>query len=421
MVGKLIEEYRVFKRHPLNMRVLLQTNMTYAWVLPIVEIFVGAYIMRNSGRPSYVALYQLAQYVGVVFTSVINGWLLGRFKVTYLYCMGILFSALSMVGMMLIPEMGVTELAVIGFVMGAASGFFWTNRYLIALKSTDDNNRNYFFGLESLGFTVGQIAVPLLVGALIAGLQGKEIFGIEIDINSAYRVVTLIGTGVTVAACINMLRGRFENPESKKFLYFRFEALWNKLLSLAALKGMVQGFLVTAPAILIMKLVGEEGTLGLIQGISGGVTAILVYVLGRVTKPRHRIMVFSIGLLIFFVGTLFNGLLYSASGVIIFVLCKVMFQPLHDLAYYPIMMRTIDVVSKKESRNEYAYILSHEIGLFVGRAFGLALFLALALWVSDDFALMVALPVVGGLQLLSLPLAKNIIRNCEENEEIQKI
>lgn len=417
MVEKLITEYRVFRRCPLNMRVLLQTNMTYAWVLPIVEIFVGAYIMRNSGRPSYVALYQLAQYVGVVFTSVINGWLLGHFKVTYLYCMGILFSALSMVGMMLIPEMGVSELAIIGFVMGAASGFFWTNRYLIALKSTDDDNRNYFFGLESLGFTVGQIAVPLIVGALIAGLQGKEIFGFEIDINSAYRVVTIIGTVVTIAACINMLRGRFENPESKKFLYFRFETLWNKLLSLAALKGMVQGFLVTAPAILIMKLVGEEGTLGLIQGVSGGVTAILVYVLGRVTKPNHRIMVFSVGLIVFFIGTLFNGLLYSASGVIIFVLCKVMFQPLHDLAYYPIMMRTIDVVSKKEERNEYAYILSHEIGLFVGRAFGLALFLSLAMWVSDDFALMVALPVVGGLQMLSLPLAKNIIRNCEENEK----
>ncbi|MDE6528764.1 MAG: MFS transporter, partial [Muribaculaceae bacterium] len=190
MVEKLITEYRVFRRCPLNMRVLLQTNMTYAWVLPIVEIFVGAYIMRNSGRPSYVALYQLAQYVGVVFTSVINGWLLGHFKGTYLYCMGILFSALSMVGMMLIPEMGVSELAIIGFVMGAASGFFWTNRYLIALKSTDDDNRNYFFGLESLGFTVGQIAVPLIVGALIAGLQGKEIFGFEIDINAAYRVVT---------------------------------------------------------------------------------------------------------------------------------------------------------------------------------------------------------------------------------------
>lgn len=416
MVANLLNEYKVFRSYPRNMRVLLTTNMTYAWVLPIVEIFVGAYIMRNSGRPSYVALYQLAQYVGVVFTSIINGWLLKQFKVVYLYCMGILFSALSMVGMMMITDMGVAELIVIGVVMGAASGFFWTNRYLIALKSTDDDNRNYFFGLESLGFTIGQIAVPLLVGALIAGLQGTTIFGIPIDVNGAYRIVTIIGTGITICACINMLQGNFENPESKKFLYFKFDRLWNKMLCLSALKGMVQGFLVTAPAILIMKLVGEEGTLGLIQSISGGITAILVYVLGRVTTPKHRIIVFTAGLLIFFFGTLFNGIVYSASSVIVFVLCKVIFMPLHDLAYFPIMMRTIDVVSKKEERNEYTYIMSHEMGLFIGRAFGLTLFLVLALFVSDDFALMVALPVVGALQLLSVPVAKNIIKNCDKYE-----
>jgi YQGE family putative transporter len=420
MINKLLNEYRVFKQYPRNMKILLTTNMTYAWVLPIVEIFVGAYIMRNSGKPSYVAIYQLAQYFGIVLTSIVNGWLLNSFKVAHLYCAGILMSALSMVGMMMVPELGVTELALTGVVMGAASGFFWTNRYLIALKSTDDNNRNYFFGLESLGFTVGQIAVPLLVGALIAGLQGEVIFGMTVDVNTAYLIVTVLGTIVTIAACINMLRGDFENPESKQFLYFKFDRLWNKVLSLASLKGMVQGFLVTAPAILVMKLVGEEGTLGIIQSVSGGITAILVYVLGRVTKPRHRIAIFGIGLIIFAVGTVVNGILFSAAGVIIFVLCKVIFQPLHDLAYYPIMMRSIDLVSKREGRNEYAYILSHEIGLFAGRVFGLTLFLCLAMGVSEDFALMYALPIVGILQLLSLPLAKNITKTCERYDNENK-
>ncbi|MGN0036305.1 MAG: MFS transporter [Bacteroidaceae bacterium] len=416
MFDKLLTEYRVFRACPRNMRVLLITNMLYALVLPIVEIFVGAYIMRSCGKPVYVALYQLAMYAGIVFTSVINGWLLKTFKVAHLYCIGILFSAVSMVGMMMLEQLGIAELLVIGFVMGAASGFFWTNRYLITLNSTNDDNRNYFFGLESLGFTVGQIVVPLLVGALIAHLQGEVLFGWTIDATAAYRIVTLVATVVALLACANILRGTYENPASKRFLYAKFDALWNKLLALATLKGMVQGFLVTAPAILVMKLVGEEGTLGLIQSISGGITAILVYVLGRVTKPKHRIIVFSIGLFIFFIGTVVNGVLYSAVGVIIFVLCKVIFQPLHDLAYFPIMMRVIDVVSKKEKRNEYAYILSHEIGLFVGRAFGLVLFLMLAFGLSEDFALKYALPIVGGLQLLSLPLAKHIIKTCHTYE-----
>lgn len=413
---KLLNEYKVFKQCPRDMRILLITNMLYAWVLPIVEIFVGAYIMRSCGKPAYVAMYQLAMYAGIVFTSVINGWLLKNIKVSYLYCAGILFSAVSMVGMMMLENLGIAELVLIGFVMGAASGFFWTNRYLITLNSTNDDNRNYFFGLESLGFTVGQIAVPLIVGAVIANLQGKFLFGLEVDANMAYRIVTIFATVIAVLACVNILRGNYSNPPSSRFLYFKFDSLWRELLGLASLKGMVQGFLVTAPAILIMKFVGEEGTLGLIQGISGGVTAVLVYILGRVTKPKHRIFVFSLGLIIFFIGTLVNGIMYSAMGVVIFVLCKVIFQPLHDLAYFPIMLRTIDVVSKKEGRNEYTYILSHEIGLFLGRAGGLLLFLFLAFGISEDFALKFALPIVGGLQLLSLPLAQHIIRKCNSYE-----
>ena len=126
---------------------------------------------------------------------------------------------------------------------------------------------------------------------------------------------------------------------------------------------------------------------------------------------------FSLGICLFCFGTLVNCALFSAAGAIVFILCKVIFQPLHDLAYYPIMMRSIDVVSKKEGRNEYTYILSHEIGLFIGRAFGLLLFLVLAFGISETFALKFALPIVGGLQMLSIPLAKNIIKSCNLHDK----
>lgn len=101
---------------------------------------------------------------------------------------------------------------------------------------------------------------------------------------------------------------------------------------------------------MVLKLVGDEGALGLIQGVSGALTAVLVYVLGRMARPQDRLKIFVGGLIVFFVGTLFNGILFSATGVILFVLCKVIFQPLFDLAYFPIMMRTIDAVAKIENR-----------------------------------------------------------------------
>ncbi|RHC70984.1 hypothetical protein DW831_20375 [Bacteroides uniformis] len=44
------------------------------------------------------------------------------------------------------------------------------NRYLLALNSTNDANRNYFFGLESFFFSVCSIIVPIGVGGFWYGL-----------------------------------------------------------------------------------------------------------------------------------------------------------------------------------------------------------------------------------------------------------
>ena len=416
MIAKLTTEYRFFLSMPHNMRVLLITNMLYALVLPVVEIFMAAYIMRYFADTSYVAIFQVAMYSGIIITSLTNGFLLKRFKVAHLYSFGILLSGMSMVGMMFVNDISLFGLIVSGTLIGAASGFFWTNRYLMALNTTTDENRNYFFGLESFFFTISNIAIPLAIGALLATIDGMQVFGIVFSIYKGYRVVTLIVFAITILACFSLARGKFDNPVQKDFLYFRFERLWNKQILLASLKGLVQGFLVTAPAMLIMRYVGKEGSLGLIQGISGGLTAILIYFLGRFAKPKHRILIFGVGIAIFFIGTLVNGIELSMVGVMVFVLCKVFFQPLHDLAYYPIMMKVIDVVSKRENRNSYAYILNHEFGLYAGRVVGLSLFIFLALYVSETFALRYSLIIVAVVQMLSIPLAKNIMKHSYSTE-----
>lgn len=411
MPNKLTAEYRFFLSMPRNMRVLLITNMLYALVLPVVEIFMAAYIMRYFSDTSYVAIFQVAMYTGIIITSLTNGFLLKSFKVAHLYSFGILLSGISMVGMMFIKDIQLPGLIISGTLIGAASGFFWTNRYLMTLNTTHDDNRNYFFGLESFFFTISNIGVPLAIGALLVSIDGTHLFGIDFSIYSGYRIVTLIVFAITILACFSLSRGKFENPVQKDFLFFRFDRLWNKQILLAALKGLIQGFLVTAPAMLIMRYVGKEGSLGLIQGISGGLMAILLYLLGRFAKPKHRILIFSVGIMIFLIGTIVNGIELSMVGVMVFVLCKVFFQPLHDLAYFPIMMKVIDVVSKLENRNKYAYILNHEFGLYAGRVVGLGLFIFLALVVSETFALRYSLIIVAIVQLLAIPLARNILKH----------
>jgi YQGE family putative transporter len=76
-------------------------------------------------------------------------------------------------------------------------------------------------------------------------------------------------------------------------------------------------------------------------------------------------------------------------------------------------MRVIDVVSKIEGRNEFTYIFNHEFGLFVGRLLGLGLFIVLAQYVSETFALKYSLVIIAITQLASIPVAKHIVKEAE--------
>lgn len=401
-------EYAYFLTMPWNMRVLLVTNMIYAFVLPVIEIFVGAYIMRSSDDPKIVAIYQLTVYTGIPFTFLLNGYLLNKYKVARLYSIGMLLSGLSMLLMMSLNTLSATGVGIAGLLMGASFGLFWANRDLLTLNNTDDDNRNYYYGLETFFYTLTAIIVPFVIGSFFVLSVRQGWFGG--DVGDAYKMITIAVFALTILSSFVVHKGDFKNPGMKKFVYFKYDVLWYKMLVLAGLKGLVQGYLTIAPAILVMRLVGDEGSLGLVQSISGLITALAIYTLGRITGPTHRIYIFGAGYFIFLVGALFNGILFSAVGVMIFVLSKVLFQPLHDIAYFPIQMKVINVLSEKENRNEFAYIFNHEFGLYAGRFIGLMLFIYLAFYVSENFALKYALIIVGVLQLLSLPLAQHIIR-----------
>ncbi len=399
-----LHEYRVFQSYPHSMRVLLITNLIYAFVLPVIEIFIGAYVMRNSNDVKMVIAYQLAVYTGIPFTFLVNGWLLKYVNITRLYSLGMLLSGVSMVCMMSLKELSLYGLVATGLLMGMSFGLYWSNRDFLALSSTKDSNRNYYYGLETFFATNIGIVIPVSIGAFISSFGSQA--------NQAYQIVTGLVFILAIAASWVVHRGKFENPPPTPFIHFRFHWLWNRMQFLAVLKGIGQGYIVTAPAMLVMTLLGKEGSLGLLQTAGGVLSAILLYILGRTAQPRHRIYIFAAGLALFVIGAVPNAMFYNATGVLIFMLCIVLGRPLQDIAYFTIQMLVIDTVSTLENRNKYTYIFSQEFGFYIGRFAGCALFLLLAYQVSNTFALRYALLIIGAIQLLSIPIARSLIRGC---------
>lgn len=403
MLKKIRTEIGHFKSQSHNFQILILTNMVYALVLPVIDIFVAAYIMRNSSDTSKVVIYQLAIYTGIPLTFLLNGFLLKHFNIRKLYSAGMMLSGVSMIIMMSLKTLDLTGIGIAGITMGLSFGLYWSNRDYLALAITNDKNRNYYYGLETFIYTIIAIAIPATIGWFIQSKTG------ETDKHTAYLIITGIVFLITITASIVCFRGNFENPTQKKYIFFKFHSLWYKLLSLATFKGLAQGFLVTAPAMLIFKLLGEEGALGKAQSIGAVLAAIIIYLLGRFSKPSDRIKIFTAGLVLFALGACLNGILYNKTGVIVFLLLLLIAKPLMDLAYFPIQLKVIDIVSHIEKRGEFTYILNHEAGLYLGRLFGAGTFLVLYYSISEDFALRYAIGIIALLQLCSIYISKKII------------
>ncbi|WP_339919633.1 MFS transporter [uncultured Flavobacterium sp.] len=398
-------------------KILILTNLIYAFVLPVIDIFVASYIMRNSNDPSKVMMYQLAIYTGIPITFFINGFLLNTVNIKKLFSIGMLLSGVSMVYMMSLEEISYTGLISAGLIMGMSFGLYWANRDYLVLATTTDKTRNFYYGLDTFFYTLTAVIVPVIIGWYL--MNGSDSTSNE-SVNSGYRVVTGVVFIFTILASIVFHFGDYEKPRNEKFLYFKFHKLWTKMLQMAVLKGLAQGFIVTAPAMLMMKFFASEGALGTAQSVGAIIAAVIMLILGKLSSPKHRLVIFSIGLIFFFLASFFNTLMFNSTGVIIFIFLLLIARPILDIAYFPIQLKVIDILSVIENRNEFSYILNHEFGLYVGRLLGAGTFLGIAYFGNADDALRYALLIIAVIQLLSILIAKQLLdqQSKLENKDV---
>lgn len=403
-------EYAHYISYPRNMRILLMTNLLYALVLPILELFVGANILRQTNNTSYVVIYQLAVYTGIPFTFLLNGYLLRYIKIARLYSLGMLMSGVAMTVMMMLPELNLFGIFLIGLTMGSSYGFFWCNRDFLAISSTDDSNRNYYFSLETVFYTITFIIMPALAGLFISLGETRGWYLPRF----AYISLTVLVFALTTLASIMVHQGNFENPKRERFVFFKFHPDWRKMLLLGSFKGIAQAAIFFYPILLILTFIGNEGSLGGLVALGSLLTAVFLYFIGRFSKPEHRIWIFSAGLIIYLLGGTFNTILFSAIGVFLYQMCGSLARPLLDAAYFPIQMNVIDKVSAVENRNKFSYIFNHEFGLYAGRLAGCQVFLVTAYYFSPEVALRYSLLIIAAIQVLSIPIAKKLIQKMQQ-------
>ena len=416
-----INHFNSFSR---SMRYLLFANLLYAFVLPVIELFVGAYIVSPPDANAILTIaekqqninlylyYQVAVYLGIPLCFVLNGFLLRKIKISYLYSLGLLLSGISMSFMMSLDDLNTSGVIFAGLIMGASYGFFWANRDFMALDVTTDETRNYYFSLDTIFYSITWIIVPAIVGYVITFGPDNYLYTAK----SAYIGITVAVFIITIIATLIISRETYNNPSGGKFLFFKYGKLWNKMILFSITKGVMQGAIMIFPILLILSIIGGVNMLGII--VSGGqiVSAIVLYIIGRLAKPKHRLLIYIFAIAFFTIAIIIHGSMYSILGVIIYNILQFIAKPLHDVSYFPIEFRVIDIVSKKESRSKFSYIINHEFTIFIGRVSAILIVILLAYKVNVDFALRYGLFFIAVILILSVLLGRSIMKDCDKQE-----
>jgi YQGE family putative transporter len=389
---------------------MLGTSTLAGFAMPVIGIFVYSFIMRSTHDIHHVMAFQFALYAGIPAAFVLNRFLVGGvLSFAHLYALGIVLCGLVLAAMTGGSELSWNRVIGLGALMGVASGLHWANRNYLSVVCTQERFRNYYFGVESFFMCVSSVAVPGAVGAFIVWRVGDD--GSFAAAVRAYEWVSGLSLALVLGAASILLRGTF--PTEKPALVIRrtLPAVWKKLLLLAALKGTIHIFLMTAPAVLIMRVLGgQESALGVVQSVGALLAAVLMYVIGRNTRPEHRVLVLGAALVMYAAGAAVNALWYDRATVLFFLACQLVAQPMLDLAYNPLLLSVLDAVCGEGRESRYAYLVSHELGIFSGRLIGAAAFILVARTASGDDAFRYVLVLMSALHLLSWPVASSIWR-----------
>lgn len=404
------KEISHFKKLSAHAQKLLYSIFLFNLIGPIIGIFINAFLWRQTQDFMIIGLYNLLIFAAVPLGFYLNGILLKYYPTNVLYTISLLIRVLLISTLIFLPQITYTIITIFGLCEGIVAGIYWANRNLLTLKTTHSNDRIYFSSLESVSDTTSDIAVPVVIGWFIT-------FGSVIHLYTAHAgykmlsIVLLLATGLFGWLMTNF---RMELKPISNLFVTNAGKSWNKFRLLQFVLGFSDGVRSFAPALMILLLVGDEGTLGLVQSLAAALSAFVVYILGKSLKIKHRLVLLQISFTFALLGAIFFSVTYSALGVIIFFAFQAISSPFSWVAIQSLNYDLIDEENKKTD-NGYAYVCDQEIYLNGGRVIAVAGFLWLVYAFSNDTALRFTPLIFASAQIFLLFLAKSIEKKPNSN------
>jgi len=404
LTKRLQSEYNHFKKLGSPVRKLLLSIFLKNLVSPLLGIFIGAFIYRQSSDVVLVALYNLGIFLGVPLAFLVNGLLIRRFKLTTIYVLATIFQGLVPIPLIFFSFIGKVEIFSLGVVFGLTAGFYWANRNFFTLVFIKSKERNYFAGLENGISRIPSVFIPFLIGWFIVFGERVNLYSTEL----AYKI--LLGLGIVILYISGrVIKDEIVAKELKvDFIRLRRDKYWWSVRALSFGKGVSEGGLLFIPTLMILIIVGDEGALGTFKSASALIAAVAAYYVSKKAKIGDRVTILKIGLFIEFIAALTFVIFYSATGVALYFVLYALSTPFIWIAISPIIFDAIERVNEHKKSINYNYLFDIEVFTNSGRVMGALIFLLLIQFTPVQTTLRFTPLILIILRFFIIPVAKSL-------------
>ncbi|MEA2701813.1 MAG: transporter, family, putative transporter [Candidatus Parcubacteria bacterium] len=401
MIGFRSEFSQFTTRLAPGVRRLFRSNTVQMLSGTLADVFVGAFIWQVTNSLISVAVFYLAQFVLQPLVFGLNGLLLRHVHIKRLFFLGSLLAGLAVLVVLLSAISNHLAMFVfLGFLRAVGHGLYWPNRNYLELQEVPDDSRNYYFGLIHSLSCVMSIIVPFVAGWFI-------VFGPYTGWYAtihAYWLIFVLSFLLMFAVGRIVLAGPYESPSPRLITRFSAGPFLNKRRALVFIMGMLNGLNFIVP-VLVLMLLGNEGTLGTLTSIAALVTAVGMYAYGRFVGKGRRLQLalFSSAAFLGCAALLFA--LPSPLNVLIYVLLA---KTASDFLFIGIEAASLaysDAEMRGEGPARYSFIFDNELALNTGRVCSIVLIVLLAFLTSELFSVIYGPLIIGALQFILLVLA----------------
>jgi YQGE family putative transporter len=364
---------------------LLISFIAFGMASPLVTLFSNAFIWRQNHDLVSIALYNGAWMAGVSAGFVINGYLLSRVRLSWMYATGLVIQSASCLFLFELETIRLKEALILGLVSGFAAGVYWANRNLLSLQATKGSFRDYFCGLESALGTFLSVLSPLLFGWFLEIGTHAGAW----DVLERYRILAVITLVIQLVGAWYIVRARFEDYAPCGIFVTKASSLWNRARVFTAVKGVAEGSAMFIPTLIVLRLVGQEGAVGVTQSLAMIFTSVVLYVIAARMAVASRRRVLQIGVWVMGIGAVALSCMYSPTGALTYLFSQTLAVQLLWVAANPIILDAINA-DQDNPTDHYRYIVDRELCLNLGRLLGVGVVLALSVLSDSDFTLRIA-------------------------------